>query len=38
VARWTEHEGVDAGAAGKTARLRKIGLSEWTRIRKKPVG
>lgn len=38
MARLTEHEGLEALADGKTARLLKIGLSELTRIRKKPVG
>jgi hypothetical protein len=37
MARLTEHEGLEALADGKTARLLKIGLSELTRIRKKPV-
>ena len=34
MARLTEHEGLEALAAGKTARLLKVGLSELTRVRK----
>jgi len=34
LARLTEHEGVEALAKGKTARLLKVGLPELTRMRK----
>lgn len=34
MARLTEHEGLEALAAGKTARLLKVGLSELARVRK----
>ncbi len=34
MARLTEHEGLDALAKGKTARLLKVGLSELMRVRK----
>ncbi|AKS07078.1 hypothetical protein AA957_13460 [Pseudomonas trivialis] len=34
MARLTEHEGLEALAKGKTARLLKVGLSELMRVRK----
>lgn len=34
MARLTEHEGLEALAKSKTARLLKVGLSELTRVRK----
>jgi hypothetical protein len=34
MARLTEHEGLEELAAGKTARLLKLGFSELTRVRK----
>ncbi|KAF1007834.1 MAG: hypothetical protein GAK32_02201 [Pseudomonas fluorescens] len=34
MARLTEHEGLETLAAGKTARLLKVGFSELSRVRK----